>query len=44
MRGDIYAQVYACIKINQDYWLDIHDNVEDLFTTIKHRFLDITHI
>ena len=29
-------QVYACIKIKQDYWLDIHDKPKDLFTTIKH--------
>ena len=31
------------IKIKHDYWLDNPDKLEDLFTTIKDRFLDISH-
>ena len=28
---------------HQDYWPIIHDKLEDLFTTITHRFQDFSH-
>ena len=39
----IVRRYIECIKIKHDYWLDIHDKLEDLFTTIKNRFQDISH-
>ena len=30
-------------KLNKNFWLIIHDKLKDLFTTIKHRFLDFAH-
>ena len=36
-------KVYACIKIKQNYQQDIHDKFEDLFITIKHKFLYFAH-
>ena len=31
---DIWAQVYACLKINKNHSLIIHDKFEDLFTIV----------
>ena len=44
-RVEKYIGTSLCMYQNQhDYWLIIHDKLEDRFTTITHSFQDFSHI